>query len=395
MAQRLTDASVKRLAVPATGNKIAYDDKVRGFGVRVTAAGSRAFILNYRTRAGRERRFTIGAFPEWSTSAARVEAGELKKRIDRGEDPMAEFQANRDAKTVADLAARFEEEHLTRTRISTAAEYMATIRKDILPALGRLKVAEVTFADVDGLHRKVTKRAPIKANRTLAVLSKMFSLAIKWGWLRDNPTKGVERNVEHGRERYLTGEELARLTAALAKHPDQQAANIIRMLLLTGARRGEVRAARWEQFDLATGTWTKPAAAVKQNKSHRLPLSAPARQLLGELREAAPVDAEWVFPGNGSTGHRLEIKKDWAAICKAADLADIHVHDLRHSFASLLVSAGYSLPFIGALLGHSEVETTGRYAHLYDDVLREATERVGAIVSAKPKAEVLPINGAR
>ncbi len=141
MSQKITDTIVKRLPTPAAGNRIEYADEVKGFGGRVPAAGSRAFILNYRTRVGRERRYTIGAFPEWKASDARVEAKELKKRIDRGEDPMAEVEAGRDAKTVADLAERFIEQHLPRTRPTTAVEYKATINKDILPALGRLKVA--------------------------------------------------------------------------------------------------------------------------------------------------------------------------------------------------------------------------------------------------------------
>lgn len=395
MAQKLTDGIVRGLPPPPNGNRISYDTKVKGFGARVTAAGARAFVLTYRTRGGRDRRFTIGTFGDWTTVAARAEAAELKKRIDRGEDPLAEIEADRDAQTVADLAERFMADHLPRKRPGTAVEYTATIRKDILPTLGRLKVAEVTFADVDGLHRKISQRAPVKANRSIAVLSAMFGSAIKWGWIERNPVKGVERNPEHKRERYLSGEELARLTAVLATHEDQQAANIIRLLILTGARRGEVRAARWDQFDLTAGVWSKPPSSTKQNKPHRVPLSAPARQLLADLKANAAPDAEWVFPGSGSTGHRIEIKKDWAAICKAANLTELNVHDLRHSFASILVTAGYSLPFIGALLGHSDVETTGRYAHLYDDALREATERVGAIVSRTPDAEIIPLKGGR
>jgi integrase len=268
------------------------------------------------------------------------------------------------------------------------------MKNDIRPAMKHLKVAEVTFSDVDDLHRKITKRgATYHANRVLALLSKMFNLSIRWGWRTDNPAKGIERNQEQKRNRYLSADELVRLTVALAEHHDQQAANIIRLLLLTGARRGEVQAARWEQFDLKAGIRLKPGSTTKQKTEHRVPLSAPARQLLRELWENASLDAEYVFPGR-SDGHRIEIKADWAALCKAAGITGARIHDLRHTYASLLASAGLSLPIIGALLGHTQPATTARYAHLLDDPLKQATERVGAILMpSKPAGDVVPMKG--
>lgn len=390
MAQKLTDAVVKALPVPEKGSKIEYDSEVKGFGIRVTAAGARSFVLNYRVH-GRERRFTIGAWTVWKTAAARSEAAELKKQIAHGGDPLADIETEREAPTVARLCERFIDEHLQKKRPSTQRDYRQQIENDILPALKHLKVAAVTFSDVDALHRKITKRAPYRANRVASLLSKMFSLAIKWGWRADNPVRGLERNTEQRRERYLDADELVRLTVALAEHEDQQAANIIRFLLLTGARRGEVQAARWEQFDLTAGVWSKPSASTKQGKPHRVPLSAPATQLLRELWESADPEAVFVFPGR-SKGHRIEIKYDWAALCKAAGISGTRIHDLRHTYASLLVSGGLSLPIIGALLGHTQAQTTNRYAHLMDDPLRAATETVGAIVMPpKPPAEVVPL----
>jgi integrase len=378
-SRRLTDATVKLLPTPAKGNRISYDAVVKGFGARVTAAGARAFVLNYRTRAGRERRFTIGSFPDWTTAAARAEAAELKRRVDRGEDPLSDIETEREAPAVADLAARFEAEHVVRKRESTAAEYRSMLRKYILPALGSRKVAAVTFTDVDRLHHKISESGKLyRANRVLATLSKMFALAIRWQWRSDNPARGIERNPEAKRTRYLSGGELARLAEALAAHDDQQAANVVRLLLLTGARRGEVLSMRWDHLDMATGVWTKPGATTKQKTEHRVPLSEPARLLLGELRARA--DGAYVFPSYGSHGHRHTINKNWAAVCRAANIDDARLHDLRHTFASVLVSSGLSLPIIGALLGHTQPATTHRYAHLSDDPLRAATERVGAIV---------------
>jgi integrase len=425
MAQwKLTDTIVKALPLPAKGNKITYDGDVKGFGVRVTAAGARAFILNYRTRTGRERRITIGSFPDWKTSVARDEAKELRRRIDVGDDPMAEVEADRSAKTVADLCQRFDEEHLPKCRESTQRDYRALITKEILPTLKHIKVTELSFSDINDLHRKITKRgARYVANRTIAVMSKMLSLAIKWGWRGDNPAKGIERNHEEKRHRYLTPAELASLTKALAEHEDQQAANIVRLLLLTGARRGEVLAMKWADVDLQACTWTKPGSTTKQKTLHRVPLSAPARQLLSEIHSAAKAAAErkrrprpmseYVFPGRGGNEFRQNIKRQWAELCRAAGLvtaqtvkdakgreatvvtATARIHDLRHTYASVLASAGLSLPIIGALLGHSQPATTARYSHLMDDPLRAATERVGAIVMpAGEGAEVVPMGRA-
>jgi len=224
-------------------------------------------------------------------------------------------------------------------------------------------------------------------NRVLALFSKMMNLAIRWGWRSDNPCRGIERNQEQKRRRYLSSDELVRLAVALASHRDQQAANIVRLLLLTGARRGEVLAASWGQFDLAAGIWSKSGATTKQKTEHIIPLSAPARQLLAELvRE----DAGYLFPGRLG-GHRLDVKDSWAAICKAASIKGLRVHDLRHSYASALAGAGFSLPIIGALLGHTQPSTTQRYAHLQDDPLRTATESAGAILSGQPSAEIVPL----
>jgi integrase len=394
MAEKLTDKSVRGLQAPPKSNRITYDSEVAGFGIRVTAAGARSFVLNYRRKAdGLDRRWTIGSFPDWGTGAARDEARRLKRAIDGGADPVGESKVDRVAPTVADLCDRFAEEFIPRLRPTSARDYAIAIRKYIKPALGRHKVVRVTHGDIAALHRRITPSASYQANKTVALLSRLFNLAIRWGWRADNPAKGIERNQEIKRHRYLSPDELSRLTVALAKHPDQQAANIFRLLLLTGARRGEVLAAKWDDIDLAGGVWTKPGATTKQKTLHRVPLSAPARQLLADLHRGRG-ESDYVFPGRLG-GHRVEVKGSWAALCKTAKLTNLRIHDLRHSYASQLVSAGFSLPIIGALLGHTQPSTTHRYAHLADDPLRVATERVGAIVAGKTDAEVVPLKRAQ
>jgi integrase len=404
----LTDAIVRELPASASANRILYDGgdpkrSVTGFGIRVTASGARAFIFNYRTLAGRERRLTIGGYPEWSVKAAREKAKALRREVDDGYDPLGERIAERKAPTVKDLIDRWEAEHAPRRRERSAKEARSLIDQWIAPELGSLKVAEVRRSDVDRLHRKITKAGtPVRANRAISALSRLLTLAMRWEMRPDNPASGIERNDEEPRHRYLSGEELRRLTEALRAYANQQAANAVRLLLLTGARRSEVLGATWQQFDLEEpGIWVKPSAHTKQKREHRIPLSAPARLLLVEMKAAALQRAAqekrepscYVFPTQGNEGPTTEIKNAWAAICKAADLRDVRLHDLRHSYASMLVNAGLSLPIIGALLGHTQPGTTARYAHLYDDPLRAATERVGAIVSGteKPAAEIVPI----
>jgi integrase len=418
MAEKLTDRIAKSAAAPTDGKaqRIYYDTEVKGFGLRVTKGGARSFILNYRVH-GVERRYTIGSHPDWKVSPAREEAKGLKRLVDQGRDPMGERHEERAAPTVNELVDRYLVEHAPRKRERSRQEDESLIQQWLRPELGNKKVADVRHADVERLHRKITETAPTRgrkadgcptrANRTAALLSKMFNLAIRWEMRPDNPAKGIERNPEEKRNRYLAGDEIRRLTGALAVYPNQGAANAIRLLLLTGARRGEVLAAEWSQFDLEAGVWTKAASFTKQKKLHRVPLSAPVRQLLAEMRGAAdrrPAETNrepspFLFPAvrgaRQGPGHMVEVKGPWRAICKLAGLSGVRVHDLRHSYASILASAGLSLPVIGALLGHTQPGTTARYAHLFDDPLRAATERVGAVVTGngdKLAADVIEIN---
>lgn len=457
MAERLTDRLLKALPVPARGNKIYFDGEVGGFAARVTAAGARSFVLDYRS-GGCRRRITIGNFPDWTTSAARDEAKALKRRIDRGEDPMAARHEERAAPTIDDLCERYVADEMPKKRPLSRRDFSAIINTIIRPKLGKRKIADVKFADVERLHRDVSSHAPVRANRVVSLLRTLFNLAIKWGYRPDNPCKGVQWNPEDRRERFLSQAEMAALAAALAEHRDQRSADAIRLLMLTGARRGEALSATWDQFDLATSTWTKPSAATKQKRLHRVPLGAPAVELLTSIREqqreaeekarraGQPVTpCPYVFPGDRPGTHVTDVKKSWATLTARATvlqwahrpetpegqlvarlrqeqdrlptfaecrrlaaaekrelppgLTDARLHDLRHSFASILLAGGESLTLIGAMLGHTQVATTARYAHLADDPLRAAAERVGQVYAAaqaaRPAAEVVKLPRAR
>jgi integrase len=311
----ITDALAKRLPAPPAGNKVYFDDTVAGYGVRVTERDARSYVFGYKTRAGRKRMLTIGDIGNWRAAAAREAARAHKRIVQQGGDPLGEIEALRDAPAVGGLCDRFLAEHVSRKRASTARSYKAMLDLHVRPALGALKVEAVTFADCDRLHRAVTGGGGrYAANRVVAVLSKMFNLAVRWGLRSDNPAKGIERNAETKRKRYMSGEELTRLTAALAAHVDAQTVDIIRLLMLTGCRRGEALAARWADLDLDAGVWTKPGSTTKQKTDHVAPLSPEAIELLSSIRASsrpagATGSARSCFRGRASAATRPTSRK--------------------------------------------------------------------------------------
>ena len=257
----ITQRTVKSLERPDKGNRIFYDDELDGFGVRITAAGAVAFVLNYHVH-GRERRYTIGRWPELSAEAARNEALLLKNEIRQGKDPLQEKQLARGEPTVKELAQDYLERHaLPHKRPSSVRNDREMLDNIILPQLGKLRVTAVGRRDIESVHRSL-KATPYRGNRVLALLSKMFSLAMVWGWRQDNPCKHVPRYLEDKREAWLTAEQLENVERALDNYSDQKAANALRLLILTGAREGEVLRATWSQFNLERGVWTRPYGSL-------------------------------------------------------------------------------------------------------------------------------------
>lgn len=388
---RISDRQVKSLEAPTKGNRVTYDDKISGFGVRVTSAGKKAFVLNYRFK-GRERRITIGAYPEWTVLAARKRAEEYRLQITNGIDPLEVRQSQYAAPTMRDVFARYDAEYLPKLADRSAADVRSMFKTFILPKIGAKKVEDVTFDDCSAIHRFISIDRPTRANRVHEALRRSLNLAITWGWIDKNPAARVERNSEHKRTRYLSQDEIGRLLDALDSHPQRTSCEAIMFMLLTGCRRGEALGARWDQFDPSLRIWTKPAATTKQRREHRVPVSTRVTDMLKARREAltaAPVDdpvqaSPFVFATDQGRA-LVDVKRTWASVTKTAGVSDVHMHDLRHTFASLLVSQGQSLPVIGAMLGHTQTQTTARYAHLFDDSLMNAAELVGAAVNKRPE----------
>jgi len=331
---KLDDKAVRDAVPPAGGNRITYDARLRGFGLRITAAGSRSFVFNYRIK-GSERRITIGHYPTWTVLAARKQAEQLRRQVDLGFDPLEERNALRQAPTVRQLFERYAEEHLPTKAPRSAADDRSMWVNDILPALGAKKVTDLRWEDCDDLHRAITRTRPTRANRVNEVLRKALNLAMRWRWIERNPASGVRRNPEPKRHRYLSRDEVGRLIDALENHSERVSADAILFMLLTGCRKGEALNAKWPQFDLELQIWTKPSSETKQRREHRVPYSTTAAEVL-ERRRSEAVGLH-VFPG--SFGAPLQdVRRTWEAVCKAAALRAVRIHDLRHTFASLVAS---------------------------------------------------------
>jgi integrase len=403
---KLTDKIVDSLPVPAKGNKRYPDSEVPGFNAQVTAAGERGFVLRYRIH-GRERLYTIGSRPTWTTVPARTRAKELRRLIDQGIDPHEQDAKERDeAITVAEFwRCVYDPQHVATKRPKWARDIRSMMRNDILPRLGSRAVKDVDHADVAALHRQITKRAPARANRARDALSHLMNWAERPHITDDgeripalrpafsNPCRGVARNAEERRQRFLLPAEMARLAEVLDRRSERVSVALVRFLLLTGCRFSEAAAATWSQFDLERGAWTKPSSHTKQRREHTVPLSAPALLLLRQLHEQNG-SSEFLFPG--PTGQPITtIKTFWRSVTRQAGLEGVRVHDLRHSFASVLASGGASLVLIGQLLGHTQAATTQRYSHLVDSVQREAVERAAAVIAGGPIADVVSIKAGR
>ncbi len=376
-------------------DRIVFDETVPGFGVRVFRSGRKSFLIQYRSKK-RTRRYTLGNCNVLTPLQARKKAKSLLADVCDGEDPAQTRLEGFAAPTVADLIERFLRDYSAKKK--TGAEDRRNLEKDILPVLGRHLVEAVTCRDIDKLHAAIGERAPIQANRIIAAVSTMFGLAERWG-MRDegtNPCRHVKRFRENRRERFLSEAELARLGSAIRAIETEGRAGAgaiaaLRLLILTGARKSEIQNLRRDEIDLK-------AAVLRLHDSKTgakvIRLGAAAVEILAGLERKHPVQ---VFPGARGT-KTVDLWGTWKRVRARAGLGDVRLHDLRHSFASTGANGGASLLVIGALLGHTRSETTRRYAHLSDDPVREASERIDGTIAAalagKPLAKVVPLRGA-
>lgn len=405
LTKRVVDA-----AQPKAARYVITDSEIAGFRLVVSPSGGKAFAFRYRVGGGRGatiREPKLGDYGSLTVEQARAMAADWAAKVQLGADPSATRQAARTAPRMADLFARFLADYAQpRKKASSIANDERLIEKRLAPVLGKRKVAEVTRANVADLHKSLAAM-PYEANRCLALLSKAFNLAEVWGWRPDgsNPVRHVAKYPELARKRFLAPAELAALGGALRLaetdgelprgKPDdddadgaddtggrmipisQYAIAAIRLLILTGARKGEILGLRWADIDFEAG---RAHLADSKTGAKVVILPPAALAVLASLPRLA--DNPHVIVGGKPGAALVNIKDPWAAIRAAAGLSDVRIHDLRHSFASIGAAGGLSLPIIGALLGHTQASTTQRYAHLADDPLQAAAAAIGAQVAA-------------
>ena len=374
----ISKRTVDALAV-GDRDAVFWDDRLPGFGVRVYPSGAKVYVVQTRHR-GRSRRATLGRHGVITADQARRAAALAIARIKTGRGPE---EPPAGAVTVAALAARYLREHVeVRCRAGTQRMYRSIVERFIVPAYGHLAVAAVERRHIDQLHFEL-RHIPCQANRVLAIGSKLFSLAEEWQLRRAaNPCQSVRKYREARRERFLSDAEFRRLGAVLDAmeadgtlpvHP----AAAIRLLLLTGCRRNEIVALAWRHVDLAAGELRLPGS---KTGPRMVPLSPPAAEVLRALPRVA--GSPWVIPGTKAGRHLADLNHYWARVRDRADLADVRLHDIRHSFASRALALGESLPMIGKLLGHSKIGTTARYAHLARDSIKASSARVADSIGA-------------
>lgn len=381
MTHKLTKTVVDRLVYQRDGNErcVVWDSLLPGFGVRVYPSGRKAFILSYRIQ-GRKRLLTLGMYGaltlDQARSLARIRLGEATV----GEDPVEQRRKDRQGETVRHLCDAYLERHAAHKR--SLRDDQRRIEQRIIPAWGNRKVDSITRADVAALHTKIGATAHYEANRVVALLSKMLELARRWGFVPENaanPAHGIDKFREHKRDRWVTHEELPRVTAAIAQEPNLYVRAALWLYLLTGVRKTELLKTRWEDVDMVRCELRLPE--TKAGRVHYVLLSPPAMSLLERMpREHGNPH---LLPSTKVPGHHLvNIEKPWRRVRKAAGVEDVRLHDLRRTVGSWLAQAGNSLPLIGRVLGHTNASTTQIYARLGDDPAKKALAEHGRMITA-------------
>jgi integrase len=359
------------------------DRKVSGLGLMVLPSGVRTWYVRYREPSGKQQTQKIGRADVVSLTLAREEAIKILAAVAKGQAPGTDKQLLRQGKTIAELAAMVAEKHYAaRVRSSTRIGYAVLWRRHILPRIGAEKVATLQSIQVIDMLEELPRG---QQNRALAVLRKAMNLAELWGIRAKgtNPCTGVQGAGERKIKRYLSRDELQRLLVALdgfaAAGVRWRFAQLVRLLLLTGCRVREVMCAEWSWLDGAV--LVVPPEQHKtgqQGDPRRIQLAPQALQVLEQLR--ARSNSRWIIAGDGD-GPLVGYWRLWALLLTRAGVTDLRIHDLRHSYASMAVSAGLSLPQIGGLLGHASPQTTQRYAHLVDEAAAAAAAKVAAMVA--------------
>ena len=406
---RLTKRALDEIA-PVSRPTIIYDTELKGFGVRVMPSGSKAWIVEFRPNGGGRKvatkRMTLGQTRTLNADEARKTARDILAAVRMGQDPARERTLNRETPVVREFVERYlAEEAGPKLKPGTIANYRIYFRKHVAPEIGAMKINAVSSADVAKLHRRIGVTKPVTANRMVEAISSLYRYAATAGIVEKgfNPTTGISAFREVRRERFLTTDELQRLGAALreaetvglpwntdetkrtGKHLPEPHKRIvvfspyvtaaIRLLLFTGCRLREILHLRWNEIDFEREMFFLPDSKTGRRT---VVLNAPALAVLNELKRIGT----YVILGKKADRPRSDLNRPWRRIAIHAKLQGLRLHDLRHSFASVGAGGGLGLPIVGKLLGHASPATTARYAHIDNDPLRRASERIGSTIFA-------------
>jgi integrase len=393
LTKKLIDALRYR---PGKAKCVYWDDEIPAFGVRVYPTGKKAFVLFYRVN-GRQRFMTLGTYGVLTLDQARSRARQHIVEAERGQDPLDAKQRLSRGQTIKALCAAYLERHAKAHKKSWKDDERRIVRY-LLPTWGNLKAIAVKRADVAALHSRIGRTHRYEANRVLELVSKMFELAWRWGFVPEdhgNPARSIDSFKEEKRDRWVTPEELPRLALAIDQEVNPYARAALWMYLLTGLRKSEVLTARWDYVDFVRKELRLPD--TKSGRAHYLPLSEPALALLSTIPrvEGNP----YIIVGLKEGSHLVNISKPWLRVRKAAGVEDVRLHDLRRTVGSWLAQAGNSLHLIGRVLNHSSQTTTAIYARFAQDHVRDALEAHGkrllGVAGKLSKADVVEIKEAQ
>ena len=394
----LTNQLVKTIDCPSNKKKTElFDIHSKGLSLEVRATGGKTYYRRYRDSRGRIRQIKLGDERELSLADARLLADKIGRQVAMGDDPLEEKQLVR---TVPNFADFIEEQYMPYVKSYKRSwdTDVSLLKNHLLPRFGKRYMDEITRQDIVKMHadRKASGAAPGSANRLLIMMRYIFNLTLKWEvpGIKTNPCKGIPLMEENNkRERYLSVEEAQKLYGAVCSSENTMLKFIVPMLILTGARKREVLDARWEDFDPARRVWRIPI--TKSGKARRVPLSDGALTLLATMPRKS--DCPWAFANPATDKPYVSFFCAWNTARKKVGLQDVCVHSLRHSHASFLINAGRTLYEVQNILGHTQVKTTQRYAHLSHDTLLDATNSVNTALGGMfvPMVSASPVGQAQ
>ena len=402
-------------AEPAGARYTIWDDKLAGFGVRISPAGAKATVARYRAgggRSGQLRQMTLGRHGQLTADQARTAADKVISAATLGADPAADRMKARADLTVAALCEFYFAEGCTTKKLTTLYTDRGRAKRHIVPLLGSRRVGSVTRADVERFladiasgktartektrarGKAVVRGGPGTATRTVGLLGAIFTFAVSRGLRADNPVRGVKRFKDRKMERFLSAEELGALGDALraedAAGGHVAATNEIRLLVVKGCRKKEIK-----QFQLSVVDVRLSCLRLSDSKTGQkvVPVGAAALTILSQISKG---ESKFVFPAQGDDSKPFQgVDKTWNVVRAAAGLPNVRMHDLRHTYASTGLLAGYSLPVLGKLLGHADASTTQRYAHIADSPMKTAADTIAAAIEGAMTPGPRPANDNR